>query len=442
MVRNIKFLSLSALLSLGILTAAADTNVSTGDWDDNWGGSTPGFGVSFVANPTGTFTDLRLALASPDPDAAIYWTVRKGATIGDGAEWTLYTAPITFTGDATVSYYASRGLGENSEMQQFSLVYADYQTAAPTVSLGADGESIAITAAEEGTTLRYTTDGSDPNETSAVYTAPIALRPGRTTVKARAFKAGFFPSEVAQHSEVRGIEPPSAKVENLSVVLTVGLDNAKIYWTESASALPEETSAWTLYTAPVAMTEAERTLRFFTALADGQNSAVESFTFDPAAYKAAAPEIRFTADKTGIEILSEVAGAEIRFTTDGTDPDEASAAYYSALDLEEGSHTVKARVFAPGMFASAVVRFDYTHNPQSGNDPVSALESINADSEAALALATEGGQPGLVAAAPASVGIYTLSGACVATLDLAPGFNPLPSLEHGLYIVAGFKVVF
>src|SRR6185503_6913655 len=48
-----------------------------------------------------------------------------------------------------------------------------------------------------GTTVRYTTDGSVPTNTSLLYTAPITVQ-NNTTIKFRAFPsaAGIFPSAV------------------------------------------------------------------------------------------------------------------------------------------------------------------------------------------------------------------------------------------------------
>ena len=61
-----------------------------------------------------------------------------------------------------------------------------------------------------GATIRYTTDGSEPTATSAVYTAPFSL-PGSATVKARAFKAGQLESFVQSASYQLTSAPPVAE---------------------------------------------------------------------------------------------------------------------------------------------------------------------------------------------------------------------------------------
>jgi protein translocase SecG subunit len=57
-------------------------------------------------------------------------------------------------------------------------------------------QSVTLGCATEGTTIRYTTDGTDPDENSAVYTKPLRVEPG-TTVKARAFREKWTTSAVA-----------------------------------------------------------------------------------------------------------------------------------------------------------------------------------------------------------------------------------------------------
>jgi len=68
------------------------------------------------------------------------------------------------------------------------------------------GQVIAITCPEYGATIRYTTDGSEPNEQSAIHdpetplTVPNFFPQGSNTVtlKAKAYKSGFDPSNTVE----------------------------------------------------------------------------------------------------------------------------------------------------------------------------------------------------------------------------------------------------
>lgn len=57
-------------------------------------------------------------------------------------------------------------------------------------------QNVTITTSTEGATIYYTTDGSDPDENSSIYTDPIAIS-STTTLKARAYKDGYDPSNIA-----------------------------------------------------------------------------------------------------------------------------------------------------------------------------------------------------------------------------------------------------
>ena len=72
--------------------------------------------------------------------------------------------------------------------------------AAPTFSPGSGTyntpQSVTISTATEGASIRYTTDGSDPTASSTLYSAPITVA-STTTIKAIATKSGMDNSAVA-----------------------------------------------------------------------------------------------------------------------------------------------------------------------------------------------------------------------------------------------------
>lgn len=58
-------------------------------------------------------------------------------------------------------------------------------------------QTVTLACSTSGATIRYTTDGSAPTESSPVYSSPISVS-GPGMVRAKAWKAGFFPSPITR----------------------------------------------------------------------------------------------------------------------------------------------------------------------------------------------------------------------------------------------------
>ncbi len=149
-----------------------------------------------VASPTAEFENLALILSVEDAHAQIFYTTDENAAVEDAEAWTLYTEPITFDADCTVRYFARRDAYNDSEVNTFNHVYADWQVATPEIAEDTDNYTIIMTCMTEGAEIRYTIDGSEPTEESELYTEPIEITRDMT-IRARAFAEGFYSSEVS-----------------------------------------------------------------------------------------------------------------------------------------------------------------------------------------------------------------------------------------------------
>ncbi len=90
----------------------------------------------------------------------------------------------------------------------------DFICATPALTAGgAATEQVDVTMSTttSGAQIRYTTDGSDPTELSALYTGPLTLEQ-TTTLKARCYRPGFSPSEIATEFYVIGPAPETPVV--------------------------------------------------------------------------------------------------------------------------------------------------------------------------------------------------------------------------------------
>ena len=144
----------------------------------------PGDSPAFSPAP-GTYADAQdITLSTPTSGASIRYTTDGSAptdTIG-----TLYTAPIHITDSLTLKAVAYRAGWRTSSVISGAYTIG-FHVAAPTFSPGpgtyTSEQDVTVTTATAGATIRYTTNGSTPTETSGtVYSARCAFpnrRPSR-----------------------------------------------------------------------------------------------------------------------------------------------------------------------------------------------------------------------------------------------------------------------
>ena len=90
---------------------------------------------------------------------------------------------------------ASIGNTYNSDINITGIASVASPSFSPESCLFYPSTNVTITCAESGAVIRYTVDGTDPDQTSTQYTGPIFVD-DTVTIKARAFKDGMNPSAV------------------------------------------------------------------------------------------------------------------------------------------------------------------------------------------------------------------------------------------------------
>jgi hypothetical protein len=88
-------------------------------------------------------------------------------------------------------------------------------------------QSVTLSCATPGATIRYTTDNTEPNASSAVYTSSIGVSTS-TTIKAKAFKSGLTASATATGSYI--INAPE------TMTLGEALDAPQLTWSSGGAA--------------------------------------------------------------------------------------------------------------------------------------------------------------------------------------------------------------
>ena len=137
-------------------------------------------------------------------------------------------------------------LAEGGLSRDFTVAQSGMQAVAAPVVTPADGttfrtgaQRVAIRCATTGAAIRYTLDGSDPTETSALYGGGGFNVFDTTTVKARAFKDGMLPSAVVSARFVRLL----TLAEALDVPLWTVTTDGDAPWTVDAGTSSEGTGS-------------------------------------------------------------------------------------------------------------------------------------------------------------------------------------------------------
>ena len=158
---------------------------------------------------SGTFISERLVSAAPAAIGVNEYRIDGGAwVVGDS---------VLLTTSASVDW---RAVAPNYVTSDVVTVNVTIQCAAPTISPNGgvilSTDTITLATSTAGASIRYTTDGSTPTESSTLYTTPFTLPDGIRTVTAKAFKAGCEASDVAEATFGVGSVAGYIQAENIT----------------------------------------------------------------------------------------------------------------------------------------------------------------------------------------------------------------------------------
>ncbi len=155
-----------------------------------------------AASPTfspvgGSYTAAQtVTLSSTTAGATIRYTL--DGTAPSESAGTVYTAPFSVAGTTTVKAIAYlAGLTDSPVASATYTILAASPTFSPVGGSYTAAQTVTLSSATGGATIRYTLDGTAPSKTvGTVYTAPFSVA-GTTTVKAIAYLTGLTDSSVA-----------------------------------------------------------------------------------------------------------------------------------------------------------------------------------------------------------------------------------------------------
>ncbi|MBR6175006.1 MAG: chitobiase/beta-hexosaminidase C-terminal domain-containing protein [Bacteroidales bacterium] len=320
-------------------------------------------------------------------EAAIHYTT-DGTAPTEAS--TLYTAPFQVTATTTVKAIAVKAYWQTSDVTTLDVTITtptvETPVFSPVAGTYADSVTFSLSCATENAVVRYTTDGSEPTETSTAYSTPITLT-ATTTVKAKAFKTDWQASETATAVYSIVYDPVLTVSGNalaftstqLSQTFTVGgahltdpitltVDNTHFTVSPTTIANPNSNTVVT-----VTFDGTEPATGTITAVSDTLSATVALTATAQLPTPVLTPATAVEDSLVTVTMSCTVADAAIHYTTDGTEPTATSAVYSAPVTFNTpGTYTVKALAMKSGWENSAVATGTYTVNEPQAPDTVAA----------------------------------------------------------------------
>ncbi len=340
--------------------------------------------VNPVFNPgtTTSFTPLNVSISTTTPNTTIYYT-----TNGDDPTPAsmVYNMPILIPGNTNM-FIKARAYREN--WLPSAIVSANYVVTGTVASvafapLGGTYQTeqyVQLSTTTDGAVIRYTTDGTEPNNTSPVYNSAIVvpLNTNGMIITAKAFRNGWQTSPaVAQTYNVTGqvtiLDPvfsPMPGTYTTSQSILIGISSpagATLRYTLDGTDPTPTSNAYSVGSI-VLPTASTTTIKVRAYLANWEASPVYTATytitgqvglpsnmFDPVAGIYQTPQ---TVHLMGNTIPS---GAILRYTLNGGEPNELSPAYDQVTGISiNGSSILRVRGFISGWIPSETASATYT----------------------------------------------------------------------------------
>ena len=228
--------------------------------------------------------------------------------------------------------------------------------------------TIRITCPTPGAVIRYTLDGSEPDENSSVYSSDLEVdtSTGSKTVKARGYKDGLLVSDTTSMFFEGTIPVPTLTLSRSGVVITgtIGnLDPSMTYYYKigSAPTSSSDSSAVAISGTSFSLETADAVtiyVRGFNGsiMTEAVSDSVEEIVLPVAA----TPVI--SQSENNVSITCSSSGVTIHYTTNGSTPTENSTVYTGTFAISS-SCTVKAIAVGSNYKDSAVASAYCTYTP-------------------------------------------------------------------------------
>lgn len=342
----------------------------------------PGPGPEFTA-------PLTVTLTTSTPGATIRYRT-DGRSPSFFYPGTLYTGPFTLSpGEYTITargykdgYYKSDATYSDDLLVLTSILPPP--VVSPSGGAYNGSVEVAMSHVMPQAEIRYTTDGSNVQPTSTLYSEPFELEQD-ATIQARAYRDGYAPSlqtlpavfEITEQLPPPKFTPAGGTYAGpITVEIVKPIGATEVRYTTNG-ALPGRESP--LYTGPFTLGIGEHTVRAraFSTIRVTSDIATEDYTlYDPNPAQVA-PPIFDPAGGNHTEVVtitmqSNTEGATIRYTFSPLEPEEQWLTYSEPLVLgpSEDVYVIRAKAYKTGMSDS-----DFTQASYNVFEPVGTVET-------------------------------------------------------------------
>jgi alpha-tubulin suppressor-like RCC1 family protein len=315
--------------------------------------------IPLLTPATGTYSvNQTVTVSSATPGAEIHYTT-SGATPTTSDPTVASGSTVSVTQSLTLKAKAWKGASPSSNVasETYTLKVAN-PTFSPAAGTYTAPQTVTLSSGTPGATIRYTTDGTDPIDTSTEYTAPLGIA-HTTTLKAKGFKSGWTSSDVSIATYTMNFgtlaaptfSPGGGTYTSSATVTMSAAAGTTIRYTTDGS---DPTSGSTVYTAPVQVS-ATATLKARAFHPDYTTSAatVAAYTIEVATPTFTPDAGTYAAGQT-ITVSTSTPGATIRYTLTGADPTTTDPVVPSGGTIVAGNFTLKATAFKAGCTTSGV----------------------------------------------------------------------------------------
>ena len=339
----------------------------------------PDVATPVIQPPSGVYnTAQTVTITTATPEATLVYTTNStDPTLDNG---THYTGSFTVSNNVTIK---ARGFKDGYDPSPIAtvqyVIVIPIETVEPPVFSPPAGiynepVQVAISTQTPEASIRYTLDGTEPSETVGnLYMGPVNISQ-TTTIKAIAFKTGMNTSLISNASYVINIiipevaapmfsHPSGTYYQPINLSISTTTENAQIRYTTDGT-LPSPTHG-TVYQSPIHISSDTNLFIQAIAYRDGWNSSPvvsASYTVTgTVADVSFAPGGGIYTQATPVVLTTSTAGATIHYTTNGSEPNEGSAVYTTAIVVQLNSTvTIKAKAYKAGWQPSATTQETYT----------------------------------------------------------------------------------